>query len=108
MWRPEKPDHAVEVEAQPVLVANHTDTLLRATLDGAGITSVSVNLVAAHLTRGELVRVLSPWITGRLALYAALPSRKFIPQRTRVFLDYLVAETQLQTSRAMGDCTACG
>lgn len=108
MWCPEKPAHVVEVEVQPVLLANHTDTLLLAALDGAGITSVSVNLVAAHLTRGELVRVLPPWITGRMALYAALPSRKFIPERTRVFLDYLVAETQLQISTAMRACTACG
>ncbi|MDO9277873.1 MAG: LysR family transcriptional regulator [Polaromonas sp.] len=108
MWRPEQIDKVVEVDVQPVLLANHTDTLLRATLDGAGITSVSVNLVAAHLTRGELVRVLPPWITGRLALYAALPSRKYIPERTRVFLDYLVAETQRQTSTAMQACTACG
>jgi DNA-binding transcriptional LysR family regulator len=108
MWRPEHPDQVVEVEAQPKLLANHTDTLLRATLDGAGITSVSVNLVAVHLTRGELVRVLPAWITGRLALYAALPSRKYISQRTRVFLDYLVAETQLRTTKAMETCTACG
>jgi DNA-binding transcriptional LysR family regulator len=107
MWQPEQPEQAVEVAVQPILLANHTDTLLRATLDGAGITSVSVDLVAAHLMRGELVRVLPPWITGRLALYAALPSRKFIPQRTRVFLDYLVAQTQLQSSKAMQACTAC-
>ncbi|MEZ7847970.1 MAG: LysR family transcriptional regulator [Polaromonas sp.] len=108
MWHPEHPEQGVEVDVQPMLLANHTDTLLRATLDGAGITSVSVNLVAAHLTRGELVRVLSPWITGRLAMYAALPSRKFIPHRTRIFLDYLVAETQLQSTLAMQACTACG
>ena len=107
MWQPEKPAQIVEIEVQPMLLANHTDTLLRATLDGAGITSVSVNLVAAHLMRGELVRVLHPWITGRLVLYAALPSRKFIPQRTRVFLDYLVTETQLQTTTAMQACTVC-
>jgi DNA-binding transcriptional LysR family regulator len=107
MWNPEHPEQVVEVDVQPMLLANHTDTLLRATLDGAGITSVSVSLVAAHLTQGELVRVLSPWITGRLALYAALPSRKFIPQRTRVFLDFLVAETQRQSLRAMLACTAC-
>jgi DNA-binding transcriptional LysR family regulator len=108
MWHPDHPEQGVEVDVQPMLLANHTDTLLRATLDGAGITSVSVNLVAAHLTRGELVRVLSPWITGRLAMYAALPSRKFIPHRTRIFLDYLVAETQLQSTLAMQACTACG
>src|SRR5690606_31265382 len=66
LWNPEQHDESVEVEIQPVLLANHTDTLLKATLDGAGITSVSIDIAAPYLTQGELVRVLSPWITGRL------------------------------------------
>jgi DNA-binding transcriptional LysR family regulator len=108
MWCAENPDKPVEIEVQPVILANHTDTLLRATLDGAGITSVAMDLVATYLTRGELIRVLNPWITGRLAVYAALPSRKFIPQRTHVFLDFLAAETRKQTTRALEACDACG
>jgi DNA-binding transcriptional LysR family regulator len=89
LFRPEAPDDVVEVDVTPALWSNHTDTLIRAALDGAGITSVTVELVASQLASGELVRVLHPWINGRLALYAALPSRKYLPQRTRVFLDYL-------------------
>ncbi len=107
MWQQGQAEQPLEVEIQPVLLANHTDTLLQAALDGAGITSIGVDLVAAYLTRGELVRVLPPWITGRLAMYAALPSRKFIPQRTRVFLDYLIEETRKQTTRALEACTNC-
>jgi DNA-binding transcriptional LysR family regulator len=107
MWRQERPDHVVEVNVDPVLLANHTDTLLRAALDGAGITSISLDIMAPYLTRGDLVRVLNPWITGRLAMYAALPSRKFIPQRSRVFLDYLVEHTREQNNKALEACTAC-
>lgn len=107
MWREDAPGQAQEVEIQPVLLANHSDTLLRATLDGAGITSVSMEMVAPYLMRGDLVRVLNPWITGRLAMYAALPSRKFIPQRTRVFLDYLIEQTREQSRRALEACEAC-
>lgn len=106
MWRQGQPENVLEVSVKPVIAANHTDTLLRAALDGAGITSVSMDIVAPFLTRGELVRVLSPWITGRLAMYAALPSRKFIPQRSRVFLDFLVEHTQAQTSKALQACAA--
>lgn len=108
MWCPENPQQPMEVAIQPVAMANHTDTLLRAALDGAGITSVSVDLVAHYLTRGELVRVLAPWITGRLAMYAALPSRKFIPQRTRVFLDFLVEQARERAQRALAACASCG
>jgi hypothetical protein len=38
--------------------------------------------------------VLAPWIVGRPSVYAALPSRKFTPQRVRAFLDYMTTQTQ--------------
>jgi DNA-binding transcriptional LysR family regulator len=104
MWCGHNPDHVVEINVDPVLIANHTDTLLRAALDGAGITSISLDIVAPFLTRGDVVRVLNPWITGRLAMYAAMPSRKFIPQRSRVFLDYLVEHTREQNNAALKAC----
>ena len=104
LWRPGQPEQSVEVEIAPVLLANHADTLLRAALDGVGIAAVTLDLVAPYLMRGELVRVLSPWVTGRLTLYAALPSRKFIPQRTRVFLDYLLEQTREMSARALAAC----
>ena len=106
MWCPREPDQPVEVPITPLLVANHTDTLIRAALDGAGITSVSLDIVAPYLARGDLVRVLAPWITGRLSMYAAVPTRKFIPQRTRVLLDWLVDETRRQTTAAVAAYTA--
>jgi hypothetical protein len=39
-------------------------------------------------------------------MYAVLPSRKFIPQRTRVFLDFLVEQARIQASTAMQACAA--
>lgn len=107
MWRHPTPQDRVEVNPQPVLIANHTDTLLRAALDGAGITSISVDIVAPYLARGEMVRVLRPWVTGQLAMYAALPSRKFVPRRTQVFLDYLVEHTRQQNDKALRACLEC-
>ena len=53
------------------------------------------------------MRVLRPWIAGRLNLYAALPSRQFMPERTRVFLDYLVEQTRLQVNDAVQACDLC-
>lgn len=83
-------DRELEVEVPAVLTANHTDTLLRATIDGAGISSQPIDLIAPMLKNGTLQRLLAPWITNRLTLVAALPSRKFMPARTRAFLDHLV------------------
>ena len=83
-----------EVAVHTGLVANHTETLLRATLEGAGISAQPLDLVAPYLCDGRLVRVLPQWVTGRFTLYAALPSRKFMPVRTRVFLDFLTDHTR--------------
>ena len=87
-------DRVMEMEVPVVMSANNTDTLLRATLEGAGVSSQPADLIAPHLKSGQLQRVLSPWITNRISLVAALPSRKFMPARTRAFLDHLVAYTR--------------
>ncbi|MDP3164571.1 MAG: LysR family transcriptional regulator [Hydrogenophaga sp.] len=79
----------VEVDVRPALQTTSFDVLLRAALDGAGITFLSRMLVAPHLARGTLVQVLPDWIFGRFTIYAALPTRKFMPARTRAFLDFL-------------------
>lgn len=101
LMRPHDPHTVAEPHVVPVLQANHTDTLLRAALGGAGITAAPMDLVAGYLASGDLVRVLSPWITGEFTLYAALPSRQFLPQRTRVFLDYLTEQTQQLVASAL-------
>jgi DNA-binding transcriptional LysR family regulator len=85
-----------------VLWANHTETLLHAALSGAGIASIPATLVAPWLSRGELVRVLAPWNTGTLAIWAALPSRRFVPRRSRAFLDHAVAQAREAAAAARG------
>ena len=92
-------------EVNTVLWANHIDTLLRAALDGMGITSTSVELVATQLASGALVQVTRPWIVGEITLFAALPSRKFLPRRTQVFLDHLTEQSRLQVSTALTVCS---
>ena len=100
-------DEVFELVAEPSLWINHTETLLRATVDGAGITSVAVALAAPHLARGELVRVLHPWITDRLRLYVALPSRKFMPERTRAFLEFIIDRIREQNAEVQYACDHC-
>ena len=103
---PSHKDRTVELSLPAVMVANHTDTLLRATLEGAGISSQPVDLLAPLLKTGQLRRVLAPWITNRLSMVAALPSRKFMPARTRAFLDYLVQEMRVAMAGLGGDAPA--
>ena len=69
-----------------------------------GITSLPVELAIPHLYSQTLIRVLPDWITGRFTLFAALPSRRFVPRRTQVFMDYLTRETRNRMDMAMGAC----
>jgi DNA-binding transcriptional LysR family regulator len=98
-------DLTMDIALEPAFLVNHSDTLLRATLDGAGISGLPLDLVAAYLKSGQLKRILSPWITGRFTLYAALPSRKFIPARTRAFLELLTEQTRASINDVMRDMT---
>lgn len=95
---PTQQDRKLDIEVPVVVHANHTDTLLRATVHGAGISSQPVDLIAPLLKSGHLRRVLAPWITNRLSLIVALPSRKYMPARTRAFLDHLVDHTRRSMS----------
>jgi DNA-binding transcriptional LysR family regulator len=47
-------------------------------------------MAAAPLRDGRLVRVLPQWQGASLTLYAAVPTRKHLPARTRAPLDFLV------------------
>lgn len=108
LWQlinPDDGDTTMEVPIEPAFLVNHSDTLLRATLDGAGISGQPLDLVAPYLKSGQLMRILSPWITGRFTLYAALPSRKFMPARTRAFLELLTEQTRASISEVMRDLT---
>jgi hypothetical protein len=57
--------------------------VLQAALNGAGVCALPMDLAAPYLRIGQLRRVLSPWITARFTLYAAMPSR-VQPARARL------------------------
>ena len=88
------PEHIVEVTVDTVLWVNQMDVLMQAALEGAGVACVSLAQAAPWLTRGQLKRVLAPWTAGRLSMYAALPSRKFMPRRTQLLLDFMTERVQ--------------
>jgi DNA-binding transcriptional LysR family regulator len=77
------------VPARPVLTTTHTDTMYAAALHGLGIAGLPSFLVEDALLEHALERVLPAWRLYSLTLWAAVPSRKHLPVRTRVFLDFL-------------------
>jgi DNA-binding transcriptional LysR family regulator len=80
-----------DVQGQAVLIANGRDAVLRATILGAGISVQPLEIMAPQLQDGSLVSLMAPWTAEELRLSAALPSREYMPARTRAFLDHLAA-----------------
>jgi len=80
----------VEVAVTPVLRTQSFDVMLRAGLSGVGFFAVSELIARPYLNSGQLVQLLPGWMLGRVTAYAALPTRKFMPAKTRAFLDFLI------------------
>jgi len=91
-------DRRLEIEVPVAMTTNQADSLMYAIIAGGGIGSYAADLIAPILKAGALKRVLAPWITGRVGLVAATPSRKYMPARTRAFLDFVVDYTRKAVS----------
>ena len=75
---------------QAALATSHLDTAYAAALAGMGIAGLPSFMVEDDLRSGRLERVLSGWHTFTAYLYVAMPTRKYVPARTRAFVDFLV------------------
>jgi DNA-binding transcriptional LysR family regulator len=84
----------VDVQMHVVLQSLCLDVLVQAALAGAGLCLLSVHLAQPHLCNGSLVHVLRDWQAGSLTVYAALPTRKFVPARVAAMLDFVTEAAQ--------------
>ena len=76
--------------SRSALTTIHTDTMYAAALAGLGITGLPSFVAEDALLEHALERVLPHWHLLTTTLYAGMPTRKHVPARTRVFVDYLV------------------
>jgi len=81
-----------EVAVDGRLIANDTDLIIRAALDGAGIAYVAGENLDAAIAEGRLVRLLADWTPPLSGLYLYYPSRRQVPRPLRAFIDFLKAE----------------
>jgi DNA-binding transcriptional LysR family regulator len=81
----------VDVEMRVVLQSLSIDVLLRATIAGAGLCLLPKHLVEHFLRDGRLVQMLPDWRADNLTIYAALPTRKFVPARVTAMLEFVTA-----------------
>ncbi|MFI8619038.1 LysR family transcriptional regulator [Acidovorax sp. NPDC077693] len=72
------------------LGTSHVDTMFAAAMAGMGVAGLPSFVIADALHDKALERVLPGWHMLTTTLYAAMPTRKYVPARTRAFMDYLV------------------
>ncbi|EJL08356.1 LysR family transcriptional regulator [Pseudomonas chlororaphis] len=74
------------------LHANNGDLLAQAAEAGMGIALLPDFIVADALTAGRLVPVLCEWQAPPISIHAVYPSARRVPQKTRAFIEFLVAQ----------------
>ncbi|HEY9023365.1 MAG TPA: LysR substrate-binding domain-containing protein [Burkholderiaceae bacterium] len=100
----------VELRKLPPLMTTHSDTLYAAALAGLGIAGLPSFIAEDALLEQALERVLPQWHMQTVTLFAAMPTRKHVPMRTRAFVDFLVAtfgQNQRDPWLASAGCESC-
>lgn len=78
------------VPSRAALSTTHMDTNYAAALHGLGVAGLPSFMVEDALLEQALERVMPQWSLFSTTLWAGMPTRKYVPARTRAFLDFLV------------------
>lgn len=71
---------------------NSADTLLAACYSGLGVLRSTSLGFEDGFTSGKLVRILQDYEYDNISIYAVTPSSSFVPQKTKVMIDFLHAQ----------------
>ena len=85
--------HNVQIRGQ--LCANNGEILKQAAIAGMGIVLLPDFELIDSLETGELVRILPEYSAQTVSVYAVYPSRQFLPEKTRVLVEFLIHALQL-------------
>ncbi|MDO6962957.1 LysR family transcriptional regulator [Rhizobium alvei] len=80
----------VEIRLQPRILSTSAETLNRLALNGSGIAVLPTFVCGGDIAAGRLVTLLPNHDAGALNLHVLYPHKRFLPARTRLFVDYLV------------------
>ncbi len=89
-WRLDGPDGQIVVRATGRLSTNSSEVVREALIAGAGIALRSTWDVGEELRDGRLQIILPDFRASKhVGIYAVYASRRFLPAKVRVFIDYL-------------------
>jgi DNA-binding transcriptional LysR family regulator len=93
-WRFAGQDSAIVVPVTGAFSANNSEAVHRAAVSGAGIAMLPHAFVADELRTGRLYHILQDYPAESQPMHVVYPSRRHLPPRTRVVIDFLVQEMQ--------------
>lgn len=77
-------------ELNPVAVLDDPEAMASAAATGLGLALLPVPHAGPRLASGELVRILPDWYADTGPLFIYYSSRRLLPAKTRVFVDFVV------------------
>jgi len=89
-WEFVGPDGPTTARVVPCMRSNSGDTCRLTALAGHGLVLEPSFLVGAEVRSGRLVAVLPEYRSIELGVYAVYPTRKFMPAKVRLLIDFLV------------------
>ncbi|MGJ7613280.1 MULTISPECIES: LysR family transcriptional regulator [unclassified Variovorax] len=75
---------------RPRAIFNDPEAIAHAALMGLGVAMLPMPFVERGLRSGELVRLLPEWHQDAGAVWLYYPSKKLLPPKTRVFIDFVL------------------
>ena len=75
---------------RPRAIFNDPEAIAQAALLGLGAAMLPMPFVERGLRSGELVRLLPDWYQDNGAVWLYYPSKKLLPPKTRVFIDFVL------------------
>ncbi|MEZ5898554.1 MAG: LysR substrate-binding domain-containing protein [Hyphomicrobiaceae bacterium] len=102
-WRMMKDTKRATVRPTGPLIADNSEVVLMAAIEGAGITFTPDWLAGPEVRAGRLVEVLPGWGgTGLGGIYAVLPPGRLVPTKTRLFVDEIAKAIRSGWARRAG------
>lgn len=84
------PKQRQTIDVTPVMQSNNGDTCTAAAMAAQGIVLQPDFMVQQHLDSGHLVELLPAWQADEFGINAVFPSRRHLPAKVRLMIDYLV------------------
>ncbi|PLP99471.1 LysR family transcriptional regulator [Cupriavidus pauculus] len=91
-WEFKVDGHSQRYVPEAKLIFNDADLVLRAVLDGRGIAQLGAYQARDHLKRNELLMLLGRHVPDDRGHYICYVSRRHLPPRSRVFIDFMIDE----------------